>query len=156
MKTIQSLIAITTFAVGMTTAASAAQSDPETILYRVPGVVDNGGAMFAGVATVVSCTNFSGATENVRFVTRDLGGTLVSNSAFPVGHLKTFNVATHPVLSYAVADLATAQVFGGTIAIAATSINIICTALITDAGTSLPHGVSLRAIRFNPVAGSQE
>ena len=44
----------------------------------------------------------------------------------------------------------------GTLAIAATSRDIVCTALVTDAATPTPHGVALRGIRFNPATGSQE
>jgi len=46
--------------------------------------------------------------------------------------------------------------FIGTTAIAATSINIICTAATVDASAHTPIGVALRGIRFNPVPGSQE
>jgi 23S rRNA G2445 N2-methylase RlmL len=44
----------------------------------------------------------------------------------------------------------------GTTAIAATSINIICTAETIDASTAVPIGVARRGIRFSPVPGSQE
>jgi hypothetical protein len=44
----------------------------------------------------------------------------------------------------------------GTTAIAATSINIICTAETIDASTAVPIGVARREIRFSPVPGSQE
>jgi hypothetical protein len=50
--------------------AQAAVGDPELILYRFAGVTDNGGAANQGVAIVFHCTNFSGVTEIIRFVTR--------------------------------------------------------------------------------------
>jgi len=52
--------------------------------------------------------------------------------------------------------LATGAVSQGTAAIAATSINIICTAMTIDASTIAPVGVALRGIRFSPVPESQE
>jgi len=157
MKTVQALVVSAALAFGMAAPASAGVNDPEVIIYRFAGVVDDGGGLNTGVATVFSCTNFSGATENVRFVTRDWDGKLVSNNVFPVDHLKTENAATHFIRPpYAHNSLATGQVQGGTTAIAATSISIMCTAVITDGGGPLPHGVALRAIRFNPVPGSQE
>ena len=156
MKAIHWIIAAAALAFVQAIPASAAQGDPEVIIYRFPGVVDNGGSMLAGVATVFSCTNFSGVTENVRFVVRNFNGNLASNLVFAVDHLTTRNAATHLVFAYANQSLNTAQVQGGTTAIAATSINVICTAVITDAGSSLPQGASLRGIRFNPVPGSQE
>jgi hypothetical protein len=36
---------------------SAAQIDPEVIIYRFPGVRDDGGANNLGIATVFHCTN---------------------------------------------------------------------------------------------------
>jgi hypothetical protein len=81
MKAIQSLAVSAAVAIGMVVPASAAQTDPEVIIYRFPGVRDNNGASNTGLATVFHCTNFSGVTENIRFVTRDFEGFLLSNSA---------------------------------------------------------------------------
>jgi len=52
--------------------------------------------------------------------------------------------------------LNTGAVSQGTTAIAATSINIICTAVTLDASSLVPNGFALRGVRFNPVPGSQE
>ena len=41
-------------AIGMAAPAMAAQTDPEIIIYRFPGVRDDGGAANVGVATVPS------------------------------------------------------------------------------------------------------
>ena len=133
----------------------AATTDPEVIIYRFPGVLDNG-AGNAGAATVFHCTNFSGALENIRLVTRASNGALVSNVAAPIGHLQTTTFATHVTASYFETDINTGPVLQGTTAIAATSVNIICTAMTIDAASFVPIGVALRGIRFNPVPGSQE
>jgi len=61
--------------------AKAATNSPEVIIYRFPGVRDDGGGTSVGVATVFHCTNFSGVTENVRFATRGDTGNLLSNMA---------------------------------------------------------------------------
>jgi hypothetical protein len=53
-------------------------------------------------------------------------------------------------------NLGTGQVTQGTAAIAATSTNIICTAVTIGAADFPPPGFALRGIRFNPVPGSQE
>jgi len=72
-------------------------------------------------------------------------------------HLRTITVVTHGVAAYSVdANLATGAVAQGTTAIAATSINIVCTAMTIDAANPKPDGVALRGIRFSPVPGSQE
>ncbi len=50
--------------------ALGAVGDAEIILYRFPGVFDNG-AVSGGVATAFHCTNFSGVPETIRIVIRD-------------------------------------------------------------------------------------
>jgi hypothetical protein len=157
MRMIQWLVVSTALAIGVAAPASAAQSDPEVIIYRFPGVRDNGGIQNQGVATTFHCTNFSGVLENIRFVTRHPNGDLVTNVAFAVAHLATLTASTHETQIY----LDSGTTFGtgavqGTTAIAATSTNIICTAMTIDAAAAVPTGVALRGIRFNPVPGSQE
>ena len=135
----------------------AATTDPEVIIYRFPGVADGGGADNVGVATVFHCTNFSGVMENIRFVTRKTSGDLATNVAFSIAHLATRTVPTHPTLAYSdSANNLNTGVVEGTTAIAATSINVICTAMTIDASAATPIGVALRGIRFNPVPGTQE
>src|SRR5262249_59261759 len=86
---LQTMIVSAALAIGMAAPASAAQSDPEVIIYRFPGVRDDGNGTNLGVATVVHCMNFSGATENIRFVVRTNNSTLVRNVAIPIIHLQT-------------------------------------------------------------------
>jgi len=132
-------------------------NDPEVLIYRFPGVKDGGGAPFAGVATVFHCTNFSGATENIRFVTRKTDGLLLQNNTIPMTHLGSATATTHQTVAYfEQLNLLSGFVSQGTTAIAATSINIICTAMTINGSTEAPVGVALRGIRFSPVPGSQE
>jgi hypothetical protein len=157
MKAIHSMIAAAALAFVQPTPASAAQTDPEVIIYRFPGVRDSGGSPNTGVATVFHCTNFSGVPETTRFVTRNFNGTLLQNNAVSINHLETRTAVTKSTTAYA--DnlvLATGLVAQGTTAIAATSTNIICTAMTIDASAAVPIGVALRGIRFSPVPGSQE
>jgi hypothetical protein len=155
MKAIQWIIAAAAFAIVQP--AQAATTDPEVIIYRFPGVRDDGGGAFAGVATVFHCTNFSGTIENLRFVTRDANATLKTNILSSVSHLGTLTAVTHQVTSYgAFINLITGAVGQGTTAIAATSTNIICTAETIGASDPVPVGVARRGIRFSPVPGSQE
>jgi hypothetical protein len=132
--------------------AQAGVNDPEIILYRFPGVLDGFGS-----ATVFHCTNFSGVMENIRFVTRLSGGSLASNHVVSAPHLVTTTASTRLVAAYInELDLQVGGVAQGTTAIAATSINIICTAETIDAAAATPIGVARRGIRFSPVPGSQE
>jgi hypothetical protein len=126
MKAIHWIIAAAAFAIAQP--VQAAQGDPEVIIYRFPGVRDDGGNPGAGVATVFHCTNFSGVTETIRFVTRDqFGTTLLQNNTVPIPHLATRTAATHLPAAYVTnLNLPTGIVAQGTTAIAATSTNIIC------------------------------
>jgi hypothetical protein len=100
MKAIHWIIAAAALAFVQAAPASAAQGDPEVIIYRFPGVRDNGGGDLTGVATVFHCTNFSGATETIRFVTRRANGDLTTNNAQSIVHLQTLTAATHLTSAY--------------------------------------------------------
>ena len=157
MKAIHWIIAAAALASVQPTPASAGVNDPEVIIYRVPGVRDDGGGIGVGVATVFVCTNFSGAEEILRFVVRSSNGAILQNSGGNIFHLETRTKSTHPTNLFSLsAFLNTGAVNQGTAAIAATSLNIICTAMIVDAAATSPQGIALRMIRFNPVPGSQE
>jgi len=132
--------------------AQAAIGDPEVILYRVSGVVDDAAG---GTASAVHCTNFSGVPETLRIVVRALNGALVTNQAFTINHLQTVIVSTHDVTIYTDVNLATGS-FQGTAAIAATSINMTCTAMQVQSNITIPTGIALHMTRFSPIAGTQE
>jgi hypothetical protein len=156
MRAIHWIIAVVGLAFVLPAPADAAQTDPEVVIYRFPGVFDDGSVSNFGVATAFHCTNFSGVTETIRLVTRDGNGTLLQNTTFTISHLATRTIVTHSVSGYVSQSNLSIQGFGqGTTAIAATSTNIICTAMTIDAAHP-QNGVSLRGIRFNPVPGSQE
>src|SRR5262245_24212990 len=135
--------------------AQAAMTDPELVIYRFSGVADNGGTN-SGIATVFHCTNFSGVPESLRIVVRATDGTLVGNVSQPINHLQTLTLATHATAIYFEIVVSMGPILQGSAAIAATSVNMVCTAMTLDAGTFSPVGIALHGIRFNPVPGSQE
>src|SRR5262245_39753531 len=158
MNKMQFVLVSAALAFGIAGPASAGVNDPEVIIYRFPGVASQG-TTGTGGATAFHCTNFSGVTENVRIVVRLSDGSLSSNTLVAVSHLHTVVMPTRPVSAYfPVTQLGfpPVPIFGGTAAIAATSINIICTAMVIDGAATVPDGVALRGVRFNPVPGSQE
>src|SRR3954469_17889076 len=144
MKTIHSMIAALGLAFVLPAAADAATTDPEVIIYRFPAVADD---VAAGVATAFQCTNFSGAMETIRFVTRHSNGLLLTNFSSFVNHLASLTAATHfaGVLGVQL-NLGTGAVCGGTTAIAATSTNIVCTAMTIVDSNPKPDGLVLRGI----------
>jgi hypothetical protein len=154
-ETIQWFVVATALASAMTTAASAAQSDPEIIIYRFPGVFDDGGCSDRWVATVFHCTNCSGVTETIRFVTRQRNGGFATNVSFSVVHLGTLTVATHTTSANAAVRMGTVR-FRGRLQSPRPQRTSICTAMTIDAANLVPTGVALRGIRFSPVPGTQE
>jgi hypothetical protein len=123
--------------------APAVAGGAEILLYRFPGVRDDGGGDNVGVATSFHCTNFSGVNETIRIVVRNGPGVLLTNTVVNISHLQTQTISTHFTRLYAEVGLNTGLVSQGTAAIAATS-------------TSSPIGIALRGVRFNPIPGSQE
>src|SRR3954463_7101236 len=105
MKKIQALVVSAALAIGMAAPALAATADPEVVIYRFPGVRDDGFGPNTGIGTVFSCSNFSGATETIRFVPRGNNGALLGNTAFAINHLETLTVATKSVNAYVIGNL---------------------------------------------------
>jgi len=150
MKAIHWIIAAA--ALTCTEPVQAAVGDPEAIIYRVSGVVDDNNVL----ATSFHCTNFSGVTETVRVVVRSSNATLRANIALPIPHLNTIIFSTHHVTVYGDTPLATDIMNGGTAAIAATSPNITCTAMQVQTNSTVPVGIALHVTRFNPIPATQE
>ena len=150
MKSLRYLIAVA--ALAFTMPAQAAVGDPEVIIYRVSGVVDDNNG---GLATSFHCTNFSGVTETIRVVTRGLTGTITANTTANVPHLNTIIWSTHDVAIYTDTNLMTVA-FQGTAAIAATSVNVTCSAMQVQTNITVPTGIALHMLRFSPIAGTQE
>jgi hypothetical protein len=134
-------------------------NDPEVVLYRGSGVLDSGGGDNTGAGTAIHCTNFSGVNENIRFVIRSTNSTLVANQVLLVPHLNTGTVLTKAGFFFNGTNVNTGAIKQGTVAIAATSINVTCTAMLFDAGANgafSPQATILHMTRFSPIAGTQE
>jgi hypothetical protein len=156
MKTIHWTIAAAAFA--FVQPAQAGINDPEVIIYRISGVADSGGAAQTGLVTAFHCTNFSGVPENIRVVVRTTGSGLLANSALIVSHLSTATWTTRETALFFETSVMNAAPIGqGTAAIAATSVNVLCTAMLLDASKAFePQGIKLHMLRFSPIAGTQE
>jgi hypothetical protein len=141
--------------VGTAAPASAAQSDPEIIIYRASGVLDTG-TFVGGVATVFQCTNVSTVSESLRFVIRNFNSVIVVNASFLVPSFQTQTASTNFTALFGNPTISAGQSVNGTVAIAATTPNIFCTARTVDASAAVPSGIILPMVRFNPMAGRQE
>jgi len=146
--------AIAASALAFAVPAQAAVGDPEVLIYRISGVIDNN----TGFATIFWCTNFSGVPETVRVVVRGPTSTQLANNAVTVNHLNTAALATRDVNLFTGETIMNTGVIdpGGTAAIAATSVNVTCTAAQIQHFTTGPISLHLHPTRFNPIPSTQE
>jgi len=153
MKAILSIITVAALAFSLP--ANAATTDPEVVLYRAAGVADNGPG--GNTATLFSCTPFSGVSENIRVVLRAQNGTLLNNAVTTVPHLTTqiFSTVSGSAV-FTVIIIGNTAIAGGTVAIAATSTSVTCTAMLMQATSTAPVGIPLHLTRFSPLAGTDE
>jgi len=92
-------------------------------------------------------------------VIRAQNGTQLFNFAAQAFHLSTVVYTTQAgssIYNGTTFILATGAITGGTVAIAATSTSVTCTAMIMQPTTTAPVGVQLHMTRFNPLAGTAE
>ena len=134
-----------------------AVGDPLKILYSVSGVADNGGADNTGWATTFHCSSLSSVTETVTFLVRNFNGAILANQSRSLLPSATLTVSTHATLftedlPFLTPGVAVNQGLG---VIRASSVKVVCSAMLVVAG-SVPQGVALHMVRFNPITGSQE
>jgi len=143
---------------GLPSGGGQAQGGPLALLYVVSGVRDNGGAANVGTATTFHCTNASTAAENIQIQVRDFAGGVVSDHTYPLNSGRTWTTSTHDTAVFDEdADLSP----GGTIIqglafIFATTQFMFCSAMLVEAASPTPSGISLHMVRFSPVAGTSE
>lgn len=128
-----------------------------TYIYVISGVQDSGGAENAGVATTIHCTNWTVASQQIRFTVKNFNGATVATQTVGIGGGVTVTKSTHgsaitedlPHFSPGVA------INQGSVAIEATAAQVTCTAQVRDAASAVPAS-PLHSVRFNPWPNSQE
>jgi hypothetical protein len=125
-----------------------------TTIYVVSGVYDDGGAMEAGFATSVHCTNVSGQQAQVRFLFLSAGGSVIGTGVDNIPHGATTTVSTHATEFFEF-SLATGAVAQGALNIESTESAVFCSAMIVEAG-SVANSVALHMVRVNPHPGTVE
>ena len=142
----------------MPIASVAEVSGPLKLVYRIPGVRDNGGAVNVGITTVAICTSYSDIPEKMEFSVYEYDGTqkgqLLKASISPSGSLTMVTHGTNVYL--ADAFFATGVVVGGHMFIRSSTPKVVCTAMVLDASAAAPSGVALHSVRHNSPAGVQE
>jgi hypothetical protein len=125
-----------------------------TTIYVVSGVYDDGGAMEAGFATSVLCTNVSGQVAQVRFLFLGIGGGVEGTHTEMIPHGATRAVSTHATEFFEFA-LGTGAVAQGAANIESTESAVFCSAMIVDAA-SVADSVALHMVRVNAHPGTIE
>ena len=160
MKFLPWIVATVALASLTPTPAPAASGGPVSLVYRISGLRDDGSAAFAGVASAVTCTLYSGVNEDLVVAVRNFLGNLVTAQTYSnLVPFRTFTVVTHSQSTFAsdaVLPSAGTIIDQGTFAIASTTTAISCTAEILNAATLYPLGWDLHGTRYNPDPGSQE
>jgi hypothetical protein len=128
-----------------------------TIIYRASGVTDDGQGEEVGIATAFHCTNFSNKKVRIKFLLRGRDGALVSAKFGEILPKATYIATTHDTQIFG-SDVFLSEgiSFEGSIQIAATHPNVLCSAMIVDATTDETMGMNLPMVRYNPAPGTTE
>ena len=138
--------------------APMATTDPQIMIYRVAGVHNTYEPDNDGSSTVFSCYNNSSVYETLRLRIIYRDGVLASDDSINMSPKRTLTLSTHNSAAF-IEDLylATGQlIMQGTAAIISTSKEIFCSAMIVDAAASVPSGIALHMVRYNPAPGTVE
>jgi hypothetical protein len=149
-----------TYKEGAKPAANAAQDSraaAKKMIYRIPGIRDSGDGGGVGVATVVNCTNFSTAAQNVKFILLDSDGKTAAQKTVSYGPNITQAVSTHTTnVFFDDYEIAPGKnIDQGAMIINSTSTDVFCTAAVVDANATA-SGIALHVVRYNAAPGTQE
>ena len=138
--------------------ASAVTFPSLTTIYVGSGVLDGGQPDNTGVATSIHCTNVSGAAVQVRALILKETGAVAGSLPRNVAHGATVTFSTHATTVFDDQGvLATGLVLQGVANIEATNSAVFCTAIVVDAGSTIPIFMSpLHLVRVNPHPGTVE
>ena len=128
------------------------------IIYFVSGITDSGDGSASGVATTITCTNFSGASAHIVFSVRSKTGAIAASKPATIGNLTTVVTSTHNTNLWTEDFLLHPGVGNehGSLLIYSNQSAVFCSATIASAGASLPESNSLHLVRFNAHPGTVE
>jgi hypothetical protein len=128
-----------------------------TTIYIGGGIVDSGGTLATGKASVFHCANVSGFTATVRVLVLNENGSPRGNFTTNVPHAGAITVATHPTNAYiAHHNINTGSLAPGAVNIESTQSGVFCTAETINAADTVPVGVTRNLVRVNPHPGTVE
>jgi len=131
-----------------------------TTIYVITGIKDSGTALDnTGHATAVQCSNVSGVTTTIRYLTLSATGAVLGTVTINnVSHGATIETSTKGTVAY---DNETLDLLPDGVTLSAGVLNIeslqsgvFCTAAIIEASLENPVGVTPHIIRINPHPGT--
>lgn len=139
---------------------AAAQPAPATVrYYQFVGVLNSQTGAQTGSATVFVCTNYSDTTISLRFLMRNWDGRLQVDQTFTVNQKRTYTFSTKDTVAYdedSNAGLNTTSTNQGSMVIAASDAEVLCSGYVVNAGSSQATGISLLPRRFSAMPDSME
>lgn len=126
-----------------------------TLIYLFSGVRDTGSAANTGTATSFHCSSNTTTRQTVRFSIRQWNGPVVAERNFIIEPFGTVTTSTHRTTAY-FDDIVLSPgvvLFQGRASILATSPHIYCNAVVINAASASPDGISLTGARFNSIPG---
>ena len=142
----------------MLSAVLPAQAQELQNIYRVSGVTDSGEATNIGVATAIHCSNPRDGTEKVRIIIRDFNGSIAGNHDVQIPARRTITAVTHNTVIFEEDEtLSPGNIINqGSAQIQASSLLVHCSAMIVDAAATVPQGIALHMVRYNPLNDTTE
>jgi hypothetical protein len=130
---------------------------PSLTLYVGAGITDSGGPTDnEGLATVFNCSNVSGVSATVRFLTLFGNGNVNKSVIITIPHGGMRAVGTHRTSTYVEdVNLETGAITHGSVNIEATQSAVFCNAVLLDAADA-GDGFVLPLVRVNPHPGTVE
>jgi hypothetical protein len=129
-----------------------------TSIYVFTGVRSTSFTANTGVQTSVHCTNTASVTRQVRFLVRNFNGAIVDDNTLNILPFRTLTYSTDGTALYNedIFGTLSATVGQGSMIIQATNPAIFCNAVVVDARSAYPNGVTLTGVRLNAAAGTME
>ena len=126
-------------------------------IYIGSGVRDSANGAYAGIATVVHCSNVSGLTTTLRMQFLHKNGSSAGLHTFnSVAHGSTVTLVTHAVVAYVATELNVLQINSGLVNVESTQSAVFCNASVVDASAALDITVPIPLVRVNPHPGTAE
>lgn len=134
---------------------SAASAAPWKTIYIVPGVINAGADNDSGPATSFHCTNYSGASTDVRVLVYAYSAGLQGSMSYHISNNSTIAFATKPTFMSEVFITNPGNIQGHAV-IQSRVTAVYCSAFVFPANAFAATGIGLHMVRLNPEPNTVE